>query len=416
MKTIYQEYLKRRWENSAQYKINYYPLFVERSIELLKEGGMLAFILPDSFLVGKFFSKIRKYILDTCKIREIVFCREDFWDDANVGYPTLLVLQKESNVTKRENNQVTVKLANTADHIKTRQFVRYKYLQYTFQNTFRNRFELYFDLYSKETVEIMRSTTNKRIKDVVNGYAGAIAAPGLKEKDIKAKYKVNSFFKKGLNLGKEIIPYKISYDNWWININKRVLRSGYSPDVMNKPKILVRKTGDSLIAAVDQNKLYHRDTIHSFYSHDSNVCLEWVCLLLNSKILNRFYHIVSMELGRVQAQTDIDQVADLPFIEPSNKVVKKAENLYRTLNISLPDTTKYKKAIDKADTLVANEYGLGEELKDIAIQTVEAKQLASVSSIQKIIKKSHRKRKQVQRKRKKKLNELVIMALLHVRV
>ena len=67
----------------------------------------------------------------------------------------------------------------------------------------------------------------------------------------------------------------------------------------------------------------------------------------------------------------------------------------------MPNTTKYKKAVDKAETLVANEYGLSEELKDIAIQTVEAKQLASVSSIQKVIEKSRRKRKQVERKRKK---------------
>ena len=50
---------------------------------------------------------------------------------------------------------------------------------------------------------------------------------------------------------------------------------------------------------------------------------------------------------------------------------------------------------------MANEYGLSEELKDIAIQAVEAKQSASLPRIRKVREESHRKRKKVERKRKK---------------
>ena len=342
MNEIYKEYLKRRWKNSFQYKSNYYPLFIERSIELLKENGKLAFILPDNFLVGQYFHKIRKYILDSCKILEIVLCKDNFWKNAQSGHPILLILQKESNKIKRNTHYIIVKLANTADHIQTKKFIKNKYLQNTFQKTNLNRFELYFNQSSKKLVESMRSGATGIIKDVISGYSGAIAGRGFKKHDIISEKKINSFSKKGLHKGSEVTPYKVQYNGGFIQVKNKVLRSGYDPNIMNSTKILVRRTGDSFIAAIDRKKLYHTNCIHSFYikNNRSDICLEWLCILLNSKIFNRFYHIVSMKDGRVYAQVDIDQVEDLPFVEPSNKTVKKAKKLYETLSISLPGHNK----------------------------------------------------------------------------
>lgn len=403
MKKQYDNYLKNRWLNSAEYKITYYPLFIERSIELLKKNGILAFILPDSFLAGRYFSKIRKYILETCKIQEIVLCREDFWE-GDVGFPTLLVLQKESNNIKRKNNQITAKLADTQSHIKANKFKKYKFPQHTFQIISRNRFELYFDKYSRELVETMRSKSDVSLKEVMSGYSGAIAARGCNKQDIISDKKSNSFFQKGLLAGTEIIPYKVQYNNGWIKIDSKALRSGYDPEVMERPKILVRQTGDTLIAAVDRRKLYHLNIIHSFYSKENSAPFEWIALIMNSSIMNRFYHIASMEFGRAMAQTDIDQIENLPFVEPSSKTIEKAKELYKILSSSANGTANYKNAKKRAETMVANEYGINKELKETAIYTIESRQLASVSRIKKVIKKSYKKRSQISKKKRKKIN------------
>lgn len=399
---IYKDYLKNRWKSSFQYKSNYYPLFVERSIELLNEKGILAFILPDNFLVGYYFYKIRKHILDTCKILEIVLCKKNFWN-ADSGHPTLLILQKESNKTKRDNNQITVKLARTADHIKTRQFIKNRYSQSIFQNTSLNRFELYFNANSKALVETMRFGSTGIIRDVVLGYSGAIAAPGFKKNDIISKSKTNSFFKKGLYKGSEIMPYQIKYNGGFIRVDSKTLRSGYDPNIMNSPKILVRRTGDSFIAAIDRKRFYHTNCIHSFYIKDksSHICLEWICILLNSKILNAFYHIVSMKDGRVYPQVDIDQVEDLPFVEPSREIIIKAKKLYQILSSHQSNEVVYINAIEQAENLVANAYEIGKSLKNFANKEVTQKRPASKSAIQKVREKSHRKRKEVSKKRKK---------------
>ena len=52
---------KKNYPNSAEYKIQIYPLFMEMGIKLLNPFGVNNFIVPDSFLIGKYFSKIRNF-------------------------------------------------------------------------------------------------------------------------------------------------------------------------------------------------------------------------------------------------------------------------------------------------------------------------------------------------------------------
>jgi hypothetical protein len=50
---------------------NIFGLFILHSLSLLKEGGILALIIPKSFLNSLYYSKIRNYIKETCSIIKI---------------------------------------------------------------------------------------------------------------------------------------------------------------------------------------------------------------------------------------------------------------------------------------------------------------------------------------------------------
>jgi len=50
---------------------NIFGLFIVHSLSLLKVGGILAFVVPKSFLNSLYYSKIRNLIKDTCKIVKI---------------------------------------------------------------------------------------------------------------------------------------------------------------------------------------------------------------------------------------------------------------------------------------------------------------------------------------------------------
>ena len=59
----YQEVLKGR--------TNIYTLFIKKSIDLLKDNGVLSFIIPTTINTGSYFSEIRKYIRRFCSIENI---------------------------------------------------------------------------------------------------------------------------------------------------------------------------------------------------------------------------------------------------------------------------------------------------------------------------------------------------------
>jgi adenine-specific DNA-methyltransferase len=53
-------------------RANIYGLFIYKSIQLLKEGGELRFIIPRTILSGKYFCKLREYIHKNCDVIDIV--------------------------------------------------------------------------------------------------------------------------------------------------------------------------------------------------------------------------------------------------------------------------------------------------------------------------------------------------------
>ncbi|MBI4879840.1 MAG: N-6 DNA methylase [Planctomycetes bacterium] len=63
--------VRRRYANAISGRPNSYALFVQLGIELLKEGGVLAYVLPPSMNNGAFFSALRRYLLARCRVESL---------------------------------------------------------------------------------------------------------------------------------------------------------------------------------------------------------------------------------------------------------------------------------------------------------------------------------------------------------
>ena len=116
------ERLREKYPNSAEYKISLYAIFMQRGIELLKPGGRLGFIVPDSFLLGRYFSKLRRYILNNCVIEQIALFKKDFWKYGIVGRPVIIILKKELKEKKRKDNKLTARFYSTPAGIQKKSF------------------------------------------------------------------------------------------------------------------------------------------------------------------------------------------------------------------------------------------------------------------------------------------------------
>jgi phospholipid N-methyltransferase len=87
-----------------------YVLFLYRCIELLKEDGILTFIVPDTFLNLHSHKGIRKHILTQTQILELVLFPSSFFPNVNFGYANLAIitLRKKNNADDCYNNSFNV--------------------------------------------------------------------------------------------------------------------------------------------------------------------------------------------------------------------------------------------------------------------------------------------------------------------
>jgi len=100
-------------------------------------------------------------------------------------------------------------------------------------------------------------------------------------------------------------------------------------------KILVRQTGDSLIAAEDREQFLCMNNMHVIVPISGEVSVELALGLLNSKMMNWFYHTLNPEMGEALAEVKKENVARLPIAVPTDenvKIVKAIEATVARLN------------------------------------------------------------------------------------
>lgn len=87
------DFLKKKYP--GQYVKETYSLFLLRCISVLKIGGRLSFIVPDTFMFLNLHSKLRKVLLTMSKIEEILIFPSKFFPGVNFGYSNLSIITLE---------------------------------------------------------------------------------------------------------------------------------------------------------------------------------------------------------------------------------------------------------------------------------------------------------------------------------
>ena len=151
------------------------------------------------------------------------------------------------------------------------------------------------------------------------------------------------------------MPYKVTWKGEYLNIDGKLLfAGGWDASLVERPKIMIRQTGDTIIAGLDHENLYHLNNVHTLAPTEQGVSLPYVCALLNSRAMNRYYHLVSLEKGRAMAQTDIETLDLLPYREARKDEIEEIESLVQ--NIGKNEVQQ------RLDAIIARLFGLNGEL------------------------------------------------------
>jgi len=337
------DFYNKVYTNSSEYKINIYPIFMQRGIDLTNQKGHHSFIVPDSFLLGRYFSKIRGYILDNSKINKILFLPYVVFPGATIGVSIIYVLEKNKN---KETNEIKAILAYDNSQIKNDGIKNYTYSQDYFKTIEYNRFRLFFD---KTEFEIIRLVDKgEKLTDNFGLYSGCIARYGQKslisdfKKDVfiiedekKLIYKdddAKDNWKEIIISGGEFSRYsKIKPENFiYINKNIEILRkitkSGFDFPKYEGEKLFMRQTGDHITATYDAKGRFCLNNVHLVYPKNDKIHLKYLLGILNSKLMDFYYKRTTLEEGRTMAQIDIE-TAELLSI----KYKKEYENVLISL-------------------------------------------------------------------------------------
>jgi len=111
--------LRQRYEESVYGRVNIYSLFIQKGIEVLRDGGFLAYVVPPSVKNGAYFSAVREYVLEETEVVHL-----STLDDAGLFHganqtPMLMVLRKGGDSERYvfSENGVTI-LSEEADHLR----------------------------------------------------------------------------------------------------------------------------------------------------------------------------------------------------------------------------------------------------------------------------------------------------------
>lgn len=90
------QYYQQNYKDVIVRYLNTYNFFIKKSLDLLKEGGYLSFILPNTMLYQLEDANTRKFLIDNCEIKTIINLGDGIFDSADV--PTcIFIVQKKSN-------------------------------------------------------------------------------------------------------------------------------------------------------------------------------------------------------------------------------------------------------------------------------------------------------------------------------
>ena len=131
--------------------------------------------------------------------------------------------------------------------------------------------------------------------------------------------------------------YQILWDNnYWIKFGDWLAEPRYSASY-HEEKIIIRQTGDSLIATYDDYKFIVRDNLYTIVNTSSSyLSLKYILGILNSSFLNWYYqNIINNEKGEALAQVKRGHLAILPI--PTLDKSKKADKTKHDQIVSLVD-------------------------------------------------------------------------------
>ena len=357
--------LSTRYDHMVERIRNSFLYFMGLAYKLSRVGGVVTYIVPNEFLFQIYMTKARNFFLENTQYLYAINVGEDVFDAIVPACIISFQKQQKTNYTIPVEDLRNTTLEDLEEKLTTTDSFK-KSSSKIISETLNNIFT--FDIKRTEFVNRIRKTSapfEDYCLDIANGISTSyddvyiVSKNEIKQYNFESEHvkeclrggQIRRFFCPNktddfvlyitkdfdIEKGKKIMEYlKLHKENLIRkSVEKRkgnrpwhiLFRSRYE-ELFEIPKIIFRQTGDSIIAAIDEEIGYYCiNSIHIARLKESNKSKGRFFLgILNSKLVNFYYREISQESGRVLAEVKPKRLRALPIPEADEdqrKVIEK---------------------------------------------------------------------------------------------
>jgi adenine-specific DNA-methyltransferase len=368
-------YLRHNFAASAEYKIRLHSVFQELCVRMSIPGGNIVMLVPDAFLSGAFYAKLRRMLLENCRIVSLTELPESAFPDAVAGRWCIAHYRKRieiappvqrsdlasavatsdlaspnqrSDLGSSAQRSDLASLAQSRDlgspanySVRLQRVLRFDQEQCLgavaatpaevvfdvplsrLVSRDKSRFQLVFNEQDAYLTE--KFADLPLVSSVFHGHTGMRSRLG-QVAIIADKPGRGGNWCRGIVSGGNVVSHRVNWTGKWLDVSpEKLFAGGFDSDVIEGPKLLIRQTADCLIGGVDEDGLYHLNNVHSFALRKNSPAARDVTRprrlslvlfldgLVNSTLWLYLYQLKSREQRRALAQIDIEMVESMPL-------------------------------------------------------------------------------------------------------
>lgn len=341
---------------SAKYQINTYLLFMEKTVNLLKNNGCQGLIIPNSWLMMYSGEGLRKYLLETNSLNKIINLAGYSFETASVE--TVILISEKRLFSA--GNKLEILLNNGTEF----------YLSHTKdQADFLKNEGFEFKVFIDDTSDELNSKINYNselldslveIKAGLQAYEKDKGEPKQSAEDVKDRpYDYNFKFDNDTHPyldGKDVGRYYTSWSGLYLRYGKH-LAAPRTFNLFNGKKIIIREiTGNypkCLIATYNEDiYLYNRSNIAIVEKENSDISLKYVLSILNSKLISYFFiKNTAKSVRKLFPKIILNDLRKFPIkkisIETQQPFIEKADQML-SLNKELQEAvSKFQRSLQR---------------------------------------------------------------------
>ena len=311
-----------------------FDLFIEKAGKVLKKGGYISFVLPESLLNVKSHTRIREIIINGFNIKSLEYIGNAF---DKVQCPSIII--------KLQKTDEHVNLKGTEICINGKQFIIKKDRKIS-----PEYFSLTTDDFEYEIIDKINSIKNKvYLKD------NAIFALG-----IVTGSNTNSIYNKKSNDNELVLRGKDIYKYTYIDGGEYIK---FEPEKFQQvaptkyyrasEKLFYRFISSKLVFAYDNKKTLSLNSCNILIPALEDIDIKYVMAVLNSKVVQYYFDKSFNSIKILRSHIESIPIPKISINE-QKKIIEKVDKLIKSKD-------KVIETYDEIDELIAKEYNISKE-------------------------------------------------------